>query len=564
MVSLLKKIRCIWLQPCLALLLALTLCLLLPQTSKAYAVLLRSDPPANAILKAEPVQVRLWFSEDLNPDSSTASVVNAANQRVDVNGALVMPTNAREMDIALRPDLLPGVYVVIWHTQSVNDWQVFSGTFPFSLANAAGSVPAPAKPLPDQSQFAVGSGQIDSVVIFRWLMAALVDLCVIFWVSGKIWHSFVLDPAGAETAQQREIAQQSQQRFAQRYSLPILRILFLANIGVLAGQALTLTAGRWDLILAPNLLVGLLTNGNFGIFWLTGEVVIALALMLETIVLFSRQHTPDSTSNDTSLWLDLLLGLLLLITTTLTGYTTASGITPGVLPVLVGGIYLLAATLWLGGMFYLTLVYLPILRDRPPDKNALLSLLTTLQRFSPLAIGAAIIMILSGAYNAIVHRASFDQFGTSIYEPILIVEIIGIIVLLIASAWLFLLLQPTLEQDYEQYEREHTPSAGTPSPTPAGTDLSCLSPSAAGTDLSCPHEPTEQPHGHDKSAPAVELGTHKQNGGEVQELEVAFKVQEQSLMRHVNRLSIVLLYMLLPGVIVILGMGLISVLVGGF
>src|SRR5690349_4819648 len=107
MFSLLKKIRSIWRLPCLALLLALTLCLLSPQTSKAYAVLLRSDPPANAVLKVEPVQVRLWFTEDLNPTSSTASVVNAANHRVDVNGALVMPTDAREMDIALRPDLLP-------------------------------------------------------------------------------------------------------------------------------------------------------------------------------------------------------------------------------------------------------------------------------------------------------------------------------------------------------------------------------------------------------------------------------------------------------------------------
>jgi copper transport protein len=527
----------------LAFLLALTLCLLLPQTSKAYSVLLRSDPPANAILKAEPVQVRLWFSENLNPDGSTASVVNAANQRVDVNGALVMPTDAREMDISLRPDLLPGVYVVIWHTQSMTDRQTFSGAFPFSIADATGSVPAPAKPLPDQSQLAVGSGQIDSVVIFRWLIAALVDLCVIFWVSGKVWHSFVLDAAGAETAQQRDIAQQSQQRFAQRYSLPILRILFLANIGVLVGQALTLTAGRWDLILAPTLLMGLLTNGNFGIFWLTGEVVIGLAIMLETMVLFSRQHTADSTNNDTSPWLDLLLSLLLLIITTLTSYTTANGITPGVLPVLVGGIYLLAATFWLGGMFYLALVYLPTLRDRSsvgpqplrlpqepsvhrptgnimgcgptdgrdrPANESALALLTTLQRFSPLAISAAIIMILSGFYNAIVHRTSLGQFGAAFYETVLIVEIAGIIVLLIASAWLFFLLQPALAKDYELDERD------------------------------------------------------KKNSGEAQESEVASKVQEQSTMWYVNRLSMVLRYMLLPIIIIILGMGLMGVMMGGF
>src|SRR5262245_41005823 len=108
MFLLLKKRHSIWRLPCLSLLLALTLCLLTPQVSKAYAVLLRSDPASNAVLKAGPGQVRLWFSEDLNPAISTASVVNAANQRVDVNGGLVIPTAAREMDIALKPGLLPG------------------------------------------------------------------------------------------------------------------------------------------------------------------------------------------------------------------------------------------------------------------------------------------------------------------------------------------------------------------------------------------------------------------------------------------------------------------------
>jgi copper transport protein len=568
----------LWHLACLALLLALTLCLLLPQTSKAYAVLLRSDPPSNAVLKAEPVQVRLWFSEDLNPTSSTASVVNSANQRMDVNGALVIPTDPREMDISLRPGLLPGVYIVIWHSQSANDGQVFSGAFPFSIANAVGSVPTPAKPLPDQSQLTTNSNQINCVTIFRWLIAALVDLCVIFWISGKVWHNFVLDPAGSETAQQREIAQLSQQRFAQRYSLPILRVLFLANIGVLAGQALSLTSGRWDLILSPILLVGLLTNGSFGIFWLTGEVVIALAIMLETIVLFSRQHTPDSTNNDTSSWLDLLLCLLLLILTTLTGYTSANSITPEILTLLVGGLYLLAATLWLGGIFYLALVYLPILHDKSsvgpqplrlpmnsremvsnrgnlkgcgptdgrnrPTSECALSLLTILQRFSPLAISAAIIMILSGTYNVIMHQTSFDQLRAPVYEPVLIVEIVCCIVLLIASAWLFFLLQPSLVKDYEQHE--------------------CECNLTAGTDLSCPRESTEQSPGHDKSVPAVRLGIHQQNSEEVQGSDVAAKVQEQSIVRHINRLSIVLRYMLLPAIIVILCMGLMSILVGGF
>jgi copper transport protein len=494
----------IWHLAMLALLLALMLCLLTPRTCAAYAFLLRSDPASNAVLKTEPGQVRLWFSEDLNPDGSTGSVVNAANQRMDVNGVLVLPTDTREMDIALRPDLLPGVYVVIWHTQSANDGQIFSGTFSFSIADASGAIPTSNKPLPDQSQFAASStGQIDSVTIFRWLMAALVDLGVIFWVSGKVWHSFVLDPTGLETTQQRKMAQLSRQRFAQHFSLPALRVLFLANIGVLAGQALTLTEGRWDLLLSPTLLVGLLTSGSFGMFWLIGEVVIALAIMLETILLFSQRHTPDATSNDSSAWLDVLLGLLLLIITTLTSYTTTSGILPTVLTMLVGGLYLLAATLWLGGLFYLALVYQPALCDRPSDERAL-SLLTILQRFSPLAISAAIIMLLSGTYNAIVHHTSLHQFHAAVYEPILVAQFVGTIALLIAGTWQIFLLQTA---------------------------------SDVGTRASGDEGPLRSPDA---------------------------KLQEQHITYNIKRLTIVLRYTLLLSMIVILCMALTSILVGGF
>jgi copper transport protein len=531
----------------LAFLLALLLCLLLPGTSKAYAVLLRSDPASNAVLASEPVQVRLWFSEKLNPTGSTASIVNAANQRVDINGALVLPTDTREMDVALRPDLPPGIYVVIWHTQSANDGQIFNGAFSFSIANADGTVPGSASVLPDQSQLNAGdTGHLNGVTIFRWLMLTLVDLCVIFWVSGKIWHVFVLDPVSAETAEQREIVQLSQERFVQRCSLPTLRVLFLANVGVLAGQALSLSEGRWDLILSPTLLLGLLTSGSFGVFWLIGEVVVALAIMLETMVLFSQQHAPDSAANDTSIWLDLLLGLVLLIMTTLTSYTTASGMMPGVLMILVGGLYLLAAILWLGGMFYLSLVYLPVLHKRSLSAK-ISSLLMLRQRFSPLAISAAIIMVLSTAYDAIiVRRTPLAQLHTILYQPILIVQIVCIIALLIASVWHFFLLQSSLAKGYEQYKHEWNPIS-------------------AETDLSCPGDHAIGSCGHDQAVPAeIGLSMHKKNGEEAQELAVATRMQEQNIVRQINRFIIVLRYMLLPAVSIVLCIALMSILVGSF
>ena len=82
----------------LALPLACCLVLLLPATSEAHAILLQSDPANSAILKSPPSQVRMWFSEDLNPTFSTAQAISGANrQRVDTQDAHVPSNNSREI-----------------------------------------------------------------------------------------------------------------------------------------------------------------------------------------------------------------------------------------------------------------------------------------------------------------------------------------------------------------------------------------------------------------------------------------------------------------------------------
>ena len=86
--------------------LAVCLVLLFPATASAHAILLCSDPAKDAILRVPPREVRMWFSEDLNPAFSTASVVNASNakasninaagQRVDNRDAHVSSSDTKE------------------------------------------------------------------------------------------------------------------------------------------------------------------------------------------------------------------------------------------------------------------------------------------------------------------------------------------------------------------------------------------------------------------------------------------------------------------------------------
>src|SRR5579859_6652050 len=47
-----------------------------------HALLVRSDPKADAILAASPTQARAWFSEAVNPLSSELVVIDPANREV--------------------------------------------------------------------------------------------------------------------------------------------------------------------------------------------------------------------------------------------------------------------------------------------------------------------------------------------------------------------------------------------------------------------------------------------------------------------------------------------------
>jgi methionine-rich copper-binding protein CopC len=103
--------------------------LLFPQDANAHAILLRSDPVKDSILSASPAQIRMWFTENLNPTFSTASVVNAANSaanvqkdvktHVDKGNAHVSASDSKEMDVSLKPNLPSAVYVVLYRTQGL-------------------------------------------------------------------------------------------------------------------------------------------------------------------------------------------------------------------------------------------------------------------------------------------------------------------------------------------------------------------------------------------------------------------------------------------------------------
>ena len=98
----------------------------------AHAFLDRADPRVGSTVRTPPIQVRLWFTESLEPAFSSVQVVNEAGQRVDKGDSQVDPSNLALLRISLA-SLPPGTYNVIWRVLSV-DSHVTQGDFTFRVA----------------------------------------------------------------------------------------------------------------------------------------------------------------------------------------------------------------------------------------------------------------------------------------------------------------------------------------------------------------------------------------------------------------------------------------------
>ena len=98
----------------------------------AHSFLERADPRPGSTVKTAPAEVRLRFTERLEPAFSTVQVMDEAGKRVDHGEALMDPRAPRELRVRLGP-IGAGRDAVRWRVLSV-DSHVVEGDFTFRVA----------------------------------------------------------------------------------------------------------------------------------------------------------------------------------------------------------------------------------------------------------------------------------------------------------------------------------------------------------------------------------------------------------------------------------------------
>ena len=100
-------------------------------SARAHAFLDRASPAVGSTVHAPPSEVRIQFTEELEPDYSAAHVEDASGATVSTAARV----DERERSVLIVPlgALKPGRYKVIWKVLSV-DTHVTNGAFTFTVA----------------------------------------------------------------------------------------------------------------------------------------------------------------------------------------------------------------------------------------------------------------------------------------------------------------------------------------------------------------------------------------------------------------------------------------------
>jgi len=97
----------------------------------AHAHLDRATPAVGSSVHAPPKEVKLWFSQALEPAFSTIKVLDRNGQAVDSGTKGVDARDRKLLRTALKP-VPPGTYRVVWRVLSV-DTHVSEGEFTFDV-----------------------------------------------------------------------------------------------------------------------------------------------------------------------------------------------------------------------------------------------------------------------------------------------------------------------------------------------------------------------------------------------------------------------------------------------
>ena len=382
----------------------------------AHALLVRSNPGANAVLEQSPAQIELFFSETLEAELSSITVYDSNNLIVDAGDARVDPADEKRMTVSLR-SLPDGVYTVTWKVVSAIDGHQTIGTYPFAVGNANADA---VKAIQQSSTARVPF----SALLAKFLLLAALALLI----GQRLFIELIWNPALAANP---EVSQPAVWRTLRRAGL--IGILLSVGIGILS-QAGQTTGNELSFPWEPE--VGrILTETRLGLIWL-----VRLALALLSVWLAGGQET------SVKKWSELIVNLASLFTVTLTSHAATEA--KPLIPILGDWLHLIGMTFWLGGIVYLYTSVRELQRLDDERRAKLTARMTA--RFSANAFVFVALIGLTGLYSASLRVGTWSALLTTLYGHVLLIKQGFVAALLVIAGINLLIISPRLQREHQR------------------------------------------------------------------------------------------------------------------
>ena len=363
----------------------------------AHAVLEGSTPASQATLASAPRSLTLTFNEKVDVRSDGVRLIDGRGQLVRIGKPAHPGGVGADVRVPL-PKLAKGLYTVTWQAVSA-DAHPARGAFTWGYgADASGSA---AQELTN-SVNAKSKGDATVGVLFGVMrFGVFVGLALLL---GAGWFAAYLWPEGRSAVRVRQLLLGSLVLTATSTVVGFLLQGPYTSSGHLADAFATdQMSAVWDT--------------RFGKVWMARLALLVVASLLLRMMIRHRGPLPGW-------WFAAAgaVGLALSATPGLAGHASTGRWTLLALPA--DMFHVLGMAVWLGG-----LVTLAIART---DEH---SYARVAERFSRLALGAVVLIVLTGSFQAIRQLQPFSALWNAAYGQLLIVKLIAFGGILLIAAW---------------------------------------------------------------------------------------------------------------------------------
>ena len=370
--------------------------LVLPASAWAHAALLQTVPVASRTVNVVPTEVRLRFSEPVEPRFAIVSVTDATGRQVTDGDPAAAPGSPQTLVTPLA-SVPEGWYLVFWRVISADGHPV-RGAFTFAVGPNPG--PPPQFRVPSLSETATTT----QLLIARW---------VVFLSTMSALGLFVL----------RAVIARPVVRVVRGCSLRSLNIAFVVALGValvatpiyalLATAQFTLRS-FWDF----GDVIPAVRSSGFGEDFLDLELVLGLFAIgaIAALVVDRPEREQRSVAELLALPAALAAGLAALVLPALAGH--AGQKSPRGLSLPLDTAHLTAGSIWLGGLIGLVVFWFSVGRA-----GRAAALAYVVPRFSVVALCSVLLLIGTGIGQAFQELPTFASLWETSYGQALIWKI---------------------------------------------------------------------------------------------------------------------------------------------